>query len=122
MAVLLDEPERPALLRATVDGDLLAPPTLPWEIGNAFSALVKRRRLTWVAVRRAWAAYERIPVQLVAVSIPRSLELAARLGLYAYDAYVLEAARAHGASVLTLDRRLVSAAQMAGVGTVEVEP
>ncbi len=48
--------------------------------------------------------------------------MAARLGLYAYDAYVLEAARAHGASVLTLDRRLVSAAQMAGVGTVEVGP
>ena len=46
LAVALNEPERDRVIRLTVDASALAPEILPYEIGNALSAMVKRRQLT----------------------------------------------------------------------------
>ena len=48
LAVVLDDPEKPRIIEITVDGDgaALAPEIVPYEIGNALSAMVKRRRLS----------------------------------------------------------------------------
>jgi len=45
LAVTLYEPERDTIIRLTVGHDLVAPNILPFEIGNALSAMLKRHRL-----------------------------------------------------------------------------
>ncbi len=119
LAVLLEEPERPALIAATKGEALFAPSSLPWEVGNALVAATRRRRLTTGEAQLAWASYERIPLRLVDVQIPRAVTLAVELGLYAYDAYMLELARQRGLPLLTLDRQLGAAAIASGLDLVE---
>jgi predicted nucleic acid-binding protein len=120
LAVLLHEPQRPVLIAATRDATLLAPGSVPWEVGNGLIAGFRRGRLTARDVREAWMSFGRIPLRLADVTIARALTLAEQHGLYAYDAYVLELARAERAPLLTLDRRLVDAAERLGVEISEV--
>jgi len=119
LAVLLEEPERPALIAVTTGAVLLAPSSLPWEVGNALVAAVRRRRLTAAEAHRAWAAYEAVPLRLAEVDIRRAIAAALDLGLYAYDAYMLELARQRGLPLLTLDQRLGAAAVASGLTIVE---
>ena len=115
LAVLLNEPARPALIKATEACDLVAAPTLPWEVGNALVAGFGRRRLSGLQVRRAWASYKAVPIQLAEIDTGRALEIALETGLYAYDAYVLETARVEQLPLLTLDRALEQAARRLGL-------
>jgi len=119
LAVLLEEPERPALLAATTGAVLFAPASLPWEVGNAVVAAVRRRRLTAAQAEAGWTAYQTIPIRLLEVDIGRAMALATERGLYAYDAYMLELARNRGLPLLTLDARLSYAARLAGIALVE---
>lgn len=119
LAVLLEEPERPALIAATAGAVLMAPSSLPWEVGNALVAAVRRRRLTPAEANRAWVACEAVPLRLAEVDIGRAVATALHLGLYAYDAYMLELARQRGLPLLTLDQRLAAAAVANGLTLVE---
>lgn len=122
MAVLLNEPERPAVLRATRGALLAASPTLPWEVGNALIALHRRRRIDEHEVQLAWAAYQKVAVPFGAVDVAEALRLAVAQGVYAYDAYVLEAARSERAPLAALDRRLKRAAKACGIEVLEITP
>jgi predicted nucleic acid-binding protein len=119
MAVLLEEPQRPALVAATSGAVLLASASLPWELGNALVATVRRRRLSAAEAAEAWAAYEAVPIRLVEVDIGEAVATAIELGLYAYDAYVLVVARSRRLPLLTLDQRLGAAAARARITLVE---
>jgi len=120
LAVLLDEPERPALIHVTRGATLLTPGSVPWEVGNGLIAGFRRKRLTARQVRDAWIAFEQIPLRLLDVAVSRALVLAEQVGLYAYDAYVIEAARAQSAPLLTLDERLRAAAAGLGLEVREI--
>jgi len=122
LAVLLDEPERPALVARTQGAVLLAPGSVPWEVGNALMAGFRRKRLNARQVREAWASFERIPLRLLPIAVAKALELAERLGLYAYDAYVLEAVRAHRVPLLATDKRLRTVAAELGLEVWETTP
>jgi predicted nucleic acid-binding protein len=122
IAVLVREPDRAALVQATASADLLAPPSVHWEIGNAFSAMFKRRRLTLGAARRALEAYQQIPIRFSDVELDWALEVAQNFDLYAYDAYVLVCAMQHHCALLSLDQGLVTAAARAGIKTLEIQP
>ena len=89
-------------------------------MGNGLIAGFRRKRLSARQIRDAWASFERIPLRLVDVAVPRALALAEQLGLYAYDAYILEAARAQRLPLLTLDTRLGVAANESGLEVWEV--
>jgi predicted nucleic acid-binding protein len=115
LAVLLNEPARPALITATEGYALVGAPTLPWEVGNALVAGVRRKRLSAAHVRQAWANYRTVPVRLSHIDAGRALDLALEVGLYAYDGYVLETARAERLPLLTLDLVLARAAQRLGL-------
>lgn len=121
MAVLLDEPRRPAVIARTAGVELLSAPTLPWEVGNAVSALVRRNRLGGVTARTIIEAFEGIPVRLIDVDLESSVALAARHEIYAYDAYVIECAKRMNIPLLSFDRRQMEVARLEGVETVEVE-
>lgn len=120
LAVLLNEPERDSLITVTERAVLIAPASLPWEVGNALIAGLRRKRLSLDDVQAAWISYEGIPMRLVEIDVIRALHAAAEYGLYAYDAYVLEAALTRRLPLLTLDKALARAAGQAGVALVEV--
>jgi predicted nucleic acid-binding protein len=120
LAVLTGEPERAALLVATEGRTLVAPASVPWEVGNALSAMLKRRRVTGAQAASIVANYHRIPLRLIDVDLATSVEVAERLGLYAYDAYFIVCAAVHRAPLLTLDAGLARAASKAGIRLLEV--
>ena len=122
IAVLVREPHRAALVKATASADLLAPPSVHWEVGNAFSAMFKRRRLTLRAAHRALEAYQQIPIRFSDIDLDRALEVAQKFDLYAYDAYVLVCAMQHHCALLSLDHGLVTAAARAGIKILEIQP
>jgi len=120
LAVLLSEPSRTALIAVTDGCSLVSAPSLPWEVGNALIAGVRKRRLSEELVLTAWASYGMIPVRLAQLDVARALELAVALRVYAYDAYMLEAARSERAPLLTLDAALARAARSIGVSVMEL--
>jgi predicted nucleic acid-binding protein len=120
IAVLTGEATRDQLITRTQGAELLAPGSVHWEVGNVFSALLKRRRLKLTEVQAALSAYAQIPIRFVEVELAAALELADRFGLYAHDAYLVACARRQRAPLLTLDARLGRAAHEAGVQVLEV--
>ena len=120
LAVLLHEPSRPGILNATENARLGSAPSLPWEVGNALVAGVRRRRLTPAQAHDAWTSYRRVPIRLVQIDVARALGLALHLRVYAYDAYVLETARSERTSLLTLDRGMAQAAREMELPLLEI--
>jgi len=120
VAVIIDAPERPGLIRATEDALLNAPSSVHWEVGNAFSAMLRRGRISHELVVRAVAVYQMIPIRFIDVDLAASLKIASEQRLYAYDAYLVECARTLKAPLLTLDRALGRVAARLGIDVLEV--
>jgi predicted nucleic acid-binding protein len=120
VAVIAHEPQRGALIKLTKGADLLAPASVHWEIGNAFSAMLKRNRIKLDQALQAIAAYRQIPIRYVDVELEDTLAIAARYAIYAYDAYLIRCGLKFGAPLLSLDRGLLQVAEQAGVHTIEV--
>ena len=120
IAVILDEPEKPKLITLTEGGNLLAPSSLHWEIGNAFSAMFKRERLSLKDAMLALNIYKKIPIHFVDIELSRALELAHLNKIYAYDAYVITCASFYKASLLTLDETLKRIALDQNIKVLEV--
>ena len=122
IAVITNEPTRPRLIELTAGAQMVAPASVPWEIGNAFSAMLKRKRATTEQIQQAWAAYQHIPIRFVTIDIGHALLIAAKYDIYAYDAYFITCALQHRSTLITLDGGLREAARQAGVTILEVTP
>jgi predicted nucleic acid-binding protein len=120
MAVIANEPERDALIRLTSGADLIAPLLVHWEIGNAFSAMLRREKTTLDLALQAIEIYEKIPIRFVDVELNESLRLAKALGIYAYDAYLVRCAQKYRSPLLSLDGYLVECAKRTDVAVLEV--
>lgn len=120
LAVVLDEPEKTRIVEATSGVSIAAPEILPYEIGNALSAMVKRRRLTTAPALEAEKATNRIAVRLVPVDVSAALQIALEHNIYAYDAYFLQCAQRLSRPLLTLDRRMKQVAEERGIAIIEV--
>ena len=120
IAVIAAEPQREALIASTRGADLLAPHSVHWEIGNAFSAMIRRNRITLEQATAAIRAYQRIPIRFLEIDLEASLEIADMLGVYADDAYLIRCAVRYNAPLKSLDRGLVRAAQRLNVEVIEV--
>lgn len=120
IAVIADEPEKPILIAKTQGFELFAPQSLHWEIGNAFSAMLKRDRITLEQAKTGIRIYQQIPLNLVEIGLEQALDLAAGLKIYAYDAYVIACALNQNCPLITLDGGLSYAAEAAGINVVEV--
>ena len=92
LAVALNEPEKDHIIQLTRGYDVIAPEILPYEIGNALSAMHKRKQITNKEAQSVLQATNSIPVRLVAPDIPEALEIAIKFNIYAYDAYFLQCA------------------------------
>ena len=111
IAVITNEDEKEKLVALTDEAELIAPLSVHWEIGNAFSSLLKRKRIAIDEALQAIEIYLQIPVRFVEVELSDSLQLADEFGLYAYDAYLLRCAEKYRLPLLTLDTRLEQAAK-----------
>jgi predicted nucleic acid-binding protein len=121
LAVLLDEPEKQAVVEATMGTVLSAPASLRWEIGNAATAGVKKRRLTPERARQLVTDFEQVTIRELAIDVLRAVDLGLELGIYAYDAYILEAARSSGFPLLALDGPIRRNAMKLGLSLVELD-
>jgi predicted nucleic acid-binding protein len=81
------------------------------EIGNALSAMFKRRSIGLDAALELLDAYAAIPIRLIDMALKQAVELSARLNVYAYDAYVIACALNQRAPLLTLDKGLIERAR-----------
>lgn len=118
IAVITNESHRQRLIEATEGADLIAPTTLHAEIANAFSAMLKRNRITLDKALKAVEAYHKIPIRISEIALEDVVELAASMGIYAYDAYVIACAQKHRCALVSLDSGLIAVAGRAGVETV----
>jgi predicted nucleic acid-binding protein len=120
LAVLLNEPERPAIELATMGHHLISPGCVRWEVGNALYGAIKRDRIKVQEALSAFEDYERIPIRQVDVDMGAALRIAARHKIPTYDACYLECARAQRTALLTLDDRMMKVAATLKINVVEV--
>lgn len=120
IAVIVDEPEREMIIHLTKGCSLIGPGSIPWEVGNAFSAMFKQDRLTIEEAQKGFAIIEEIPLRYINVDYVNALKISKQNNLYAYDAYFLDCAMRNKSPLLTLDRKLISAAQNLKVKTMEL--
>jgi len=120
LAVILGEPERDQIVELTAGNTLIGPGSIPWEVGNAFSAMLKQKRLTLDEARNGFALFEMVLIQYVTSDFHHAMRFAHEANLYAYDAYFLDCAARYNAPLLTLDRKLKTAAEGLGLTTWEV--
>ena len=90
-----------------------------WEIGNAFSAMFKRKSSSIERAKQALESYREIPIKFIDVSLANTLEISHALNIYAYDAYLIQCAQQTSSSLLTLDSGLKSAAKKMGIHILE---
>lgn len=106
LAVVLEEPEKDNIIQLTSETNAVSPEILPYEIGNALTAMVKRKQLKYEEALSAFEAVGLIPVRLVSVDIQQALKLAFEYNIYAYDAYFLQCAKQLSCPLITLDKRM----------------
>jgi predicted nucleic acid-binding protein len=121
LAVVGLEPERAELIRLTKGATLVAPSSLHWEVGNALSAMFKRKAVELDDALRVLDAYAAIPIRLVDPSLQQAVRLSQQLNIYAYDAYVIACAIIQRAPILSLDNVLKDQARSLKVEILEVK-
>ena len=120
LAVIGEQPEKSELVRLTRGATLVAPSSVHWEIGNAMSAMFKRRTIGVDEAMKLLEAYADIAIRFTDLGLKQAVELAARLNVYAYDAYVLTCAINQRAPILTLDSGLRARARELKLNVLEV--
>jgi len=120
IAVIANEPEKAAIVRQTRGVTLVAPRSVHWEIGNAFSAMLKRGRITLEQAQQAIKIYRAIPIRFVEIELESALEIADELKIYAYDSYIIQCAIQYKRPLMALDKDLLGCARQKGIRTIEV--
>jgi predicted nucleic acid-binding protein len=120
IAVIVGEPERTKIIELTAGETLIGPGSIPWEIGNAFSAMFKQDRLSLDEAQKGLAIFNSIPLRYVDPDFQYVMRLSKETNMYAYDAYLLDCAIRYKAPLLTLDRKLKVAAQNLKVDALEI--
>ncbi|MBD3376615.1 PIN domain-containing protein [candidate division KSB1 bacterium] len=120
IAVILNEPTKPRIIEITKGQELIAPESIRWEIGNAFSALFKRKILSLEQALTGLKIFEQIPLRYPVIDFYEALKIAHEHQLYAYDAYFLKLSQNHKCPFITLDSSLQKLADRLGIKTFEV--
>lgn len=114
-----DETDKTTLaVRARLVNERALVPTLwLYEVANALAVAARRGRMTPEQASRAAELLAELPVDVEPPGrdVTDLLDLTAEHGLSAYDASYLRLASLRGISLATLDQRLITAANVAGV-------
>lgn len=120
IAVIVGEPERDRIIELTRGNTLIGPGSIPWEVGNAFSAMFKRSRLTIEEAKRGLEIFREIPLRYIEPDFANAIAISHKNNIYAYDAYFLDCALRQKAPLLTLDSKLKSVAIDINIMVLEV--
>ncbi len=120
IAVLLDEPEADAIIRLTIDNEVVAPLSLRFEVANALTNVQRDGRRSLQELHAAFESFQMMRVEYLEVDLVSSLTIAVESGLMAYDAFMLCCAIDNQLPLLTLDKRLRNEARRKGVQVMEV--
>jgi predicted nucleic acid-binding protein len=115
LCVVLNQDSKAKIISETTGVTLIAPGSLQWEIGNALSSLVKRKKLTEKDAGTAFEEYAKIPIQFEDVNMKAVLSLVKRHQIYAYDGYMIYCAKNFKVPLLTLDKPMAAIAEKEGV-------
>jgi predicted nucleic acid-binding protein len=113
-ALLFGEPEAAAIAARLEGSDLFAPTLLDYEIASVCLKKLRRDPQRRDAMLAAFALYARMAIEIVEIDHADALRLAEAVGLTIYDAAYLWLARKLVAELVTLDKRLQSAAAERG--------
>ena len=119
LAVIFNEPEKDNIIQLTSGNEAIAPEILPYEVGNALSAMIKRNQITQQEALNAQKSINTIPVRLISIDISQALKLAIDFNIYAYDAYFLQCAINQSCPLLTLDKGMKKVAQELNIQILE---
>lgn len=109
-ALLFDEPDSEAVFESLVGASLKAPGLLGFELANVCLKKCGRRPEEREAIAAAFAKRGELGIEEAGVDLDGVARLATATGLTAYDASYLWLARSLDAELVTLDRRLATAA------------
>jgi len=121
IAVIGNEESKKEIIKITKGYSLCAPKSVHWEIGNAFSAMFKRQKLSLELAQQALAIYRDIPIKYIDVPLEITLDISESQNMYAYDAYLIQCAQQTSTPLLTLDKGLKVVAEKIGVPLLEVK-
>jgi len=120
ISVIGNERAKARIIKSTVGANLVAPISVHWEIGNAFSAMFKRQAISLALAEEALEVYKSIPIKFIEVPLNRTLFLTKQFNIYAYDAYLIQCAEQTSSPLLTLDKGLITVAKNMGIQLLEV--
>ena len=120
VAVIFNEPERKAIIKKTTGQTLIGPGSIIWEIGNAFSAMLRKGRLTLEEALRGFEIFGQIPLRYTSTDYSHTLKIAMQANIYAYDAYFLDCAIRYKTPLLSLDKQLLDVANALNIAILEV--
>jgi predicted nucleic acid-binding protein len=109
-AVLFGEPAGAEVSKRLIDGPILAPALLRYEMGSVCLKKIRSHPDERANLLEALALLPRLDIQEVEIPIVEVTELAEREGLTAYDAAYLWLSRSLGVELVTLDTGLDAAA------------
>lgn len=120
ISVLTNEKHKQDIIKNTKYADLIAPFSLHWEIGNAFSSMFKRNIINLKQAKEVLFNYYQIPIRFIDVDLESSIEISKQFNIYAYDAYFLVCSQTEKAPLMTLDKNLLKLSKEIGIITLEV--
>jgi predicted nucleic acid-binding protein len=121
IAIIGNEKSKGGIIDITTGCSLCSPISVHWEVGNALSAMFKRKSINLEQANLALAAYAQIPIKFVDVPLAQTIELTHTHQIYAYDAYIIQCAQTTSTPLLTLDAGLKRVAIQVGIKTLEIQ-
>lgn len=106
LAVLFNEPERDAILSVTKGCELLAPLSLPVEVGNAISLAFKKHRIDLGQGEAVIDGFGRMKIRFEEIDYINAIAIAYKYSIYAYDAYMIDLAGRKRCRLFSLDAKL----------------
>ncbi len=111
LAIALNQDEKHMIIDLTKGTKVFSPEILPYEIGNALSAMLKRKQISAEEISQILEITTKIKVRLLTVDIALALTIAIDYNIYAYDAYFLLTAQSTKYPLLTLDKKMKEVAK-----------
>jgi predicted nucleic acid-binding protein len=120
IAILLNEELNRSIIELTKGVDVVSASSLPWEVGNALTSNLRKKRINHSEAIEAIQNYQKMGIRLIEVELEDSMNLASNLNIYAYDAYMLCCANTLRIPILSLDYHMIENAKKIGIKTLEV--
>ncbi len=119
IAVIVGEKEKEQIIEITSGHTLVGPSSIEWEIGNAFSAMFRRGRVTLEEAHKGIIIFQNIPINYVRPDLFEALTLAKKHNMYAYDMYFIACCLKYKIPLLTLDKKLSKIALTENIDILE---